>query len=302
VKNASWWQSWSPDPARKFPMVTSDGTPTNRTHDRQNQLTNVGSIGLGLDANGNSTVDEAGHAISYDAWNRLTSIRVGTYLYTYAYDALGRRISEVKSPIFMAPTTTYRDLYYNADWQVIQETKNANPVTDRHYVWSPAGGDLMVLRDRDADGNSGNGLEERLYVQQDANGNVTALVGLVSGAWSVVERSAEDPYGAVTVLTPNWTTRSASLFDWKYYHQGLRLDGSGTLDDNRERMYSPTLMRFLQNDPAGFAAGDSNTYRYEGNGPVSGSDPSGMEDQWHHLFPRQIWENNDFLNNSSSPA
>jgi RHS repeat-associated protein len=130
----------------------------------------------------------------------------------------------------------------------------------------------MVLRDRDTDNNGS--LDERLYVQQDANGNVTALVNI---AGAVVERSVEDPYGQRSVWTPNWQSRPVSLFDWKYYHQGLRLDATGTLYDNRARMYSPTLMRFLQNDPLGFGAGDPNTYRYEGNGPTGGLDPGGKQ-------------------------
>jgi RHS repeat-associated protein len=135
------------------------------------------------------------------------------------------------------------------------------------------GADLTVLRERDT---TSDGIpHERLYVQQDAQGNVTALVN-TSGV--VVERSVEDPYGVRTVLTPSFSPRSATLYDWKYYHQGLRLDASGTLYDNRARMYSPTLMRFLQNDPLGFGAGDPNTYRYEGNGPTGGLDPGGMED------------------------
>jgi hypothetical protein len=54
----------------------------------------------------------------------------------------------------------------------------------------------MVLRDREI---VGLGNYDRLYVQQDANYNVTALVD-TTGA--VAERYAYDPYGSVTVLAP----------------------------------------------------------------------------------------------------
>jgi hypothetical protein len=37
-------------------------------------------------------------------------------------------------------------------------------------------------------------------------------------------------------------------------------------------------MRFLQNDPIGFMAGDANTYRYESNCVTSRTDPSGLFD------------------------
>ncbi|MBA4062484.1 MAG: hypothetical protein C0501_02020, partial [Isosphaera sp.] len=33
-------------------------------------------------------------------------------------------------------------------------------------------------------------------------------------------------------------------------------------------MYSPTLGRFISNDPIGFQAGDVNLYRFVGNHPV----------------------------------
>ena len=56
--------------------------------------------------------------------------------------------------------------------------------------------DALILRDRDADNNSstGNwGLEERLYVQQDANYNVTALIETDGDA---AERFVYDPFGS----------------------------------------------------------------------------------------------------------
>ncbi|GIW97144.1 MAG: hypothetical protein KatS3mg111_0477 [Pirellulaceae bacterium] len=47
---------------------------------------------------------------------------------------------------------------------------------------------------------------------------------------------------------------------------------------NRARWYSPTLGRWLSQDPISFAAGDVNLYRYVGNGPTTKTDPSGLED------------------------
>ncbi len=59
----------------------------------------------------------------------------------------------------------------------------------------------MILRDRDADNNGT--LEERLYVAQDANWNVTALFNS-SGA--VVERFRYEAYGKREVLNAAWAS------------------------------------------------------------------------------------------------
>jgi RHS repeat-associated protein len=47
--------------------------------------------------------------------------------------------------------------------------------------------------------------------------------------------------------------------------------------DYRNRFYYPTLGRFLQTDPTGFAAGDINLFRYCGGDPVNLSDPLGLD-------------------------
>ena len=45
--------------------------------------------------------------------------------------------------------------------------------------------------------------------------------------------------------------------------------------ENRRRFYDPSLGRFTQQDPVGFAAGDTNLYAYVGNNPLLFTDPNG---------------------------
>jgi RHS repeat-associated protein len=110
---------------------------------------------------------------------------------------------------------------------------------------------------------------------QDAQGNISALA--VEGG-TMIERATQTPYGVPTVRAPDsYAPVPAATHEWRYFHQGLRLDSSGELYDNRARMYSPYYMRFIQNDPLGLEP-DPNMYRYVGNGPVGRTDPSGLQE------------------------
>jgi RHS repeat-associated protein len=130
-----------------------------------------------------------------------------------------------------------------------------------------------VLRDRDTNGDGT--LDERLYVVQDANYNVTAIF---DNSGNVVERYVYDPFGQVTVLDAGWVKRSAgSQFAWQYLHQGGRFDATSGLYHFRHRDYSPTLGRWTGLDPIRYAAGDVNLYRALGNGPVIWLDPNGLD-------------------------
>jgi len=128
---------------------------------------------------------------------------------------------------------------------------------------------------------------QRLYVQQDGNWNVTAIVGN-SGGWMSLERYVYDPYGKATVLDPvTWGVRNpasgaygTSNFGWVYLHQGgryTRFDDLSGLYYFRNRDYSPTLGRWMQEDPIGYSAGSANLYLFASDSPVNATDPEGLE-------------------------
>ncbi|MCI0460725.1 MAG: RHS repeat-associated core domain-containing protein [Gemmataceae bacterium] len=256
-------QAWDFDALGNWDSLTTNGTPEARTHNRQNQLTEIGSSSLTFDANGNLTTDEEGQQYVYDAWNRLVQVKddANNVLASYQYDGVGQRIVEEVGE-------TTRDLYYSSEWQVLEEQVEGE--AEAQYVWSPVYVDALVLRDRDSDGNGS--LDERLYVLHDANFNVTALLD-TSGA--VVERYVYDPYGKVTVLAPNWSTRGDSDFAWKHLHQGKAYSFVTGLYASWTRDYSPTHGRWLGTDRIGFEGGDTNLYRYVHNMPTNGTDPTG---------------------------
>ncbi|VTR98885.1 rhs repeat-associated core domain-containing protein : YD repeat protein OS=Isosphaera pallida (strain ATCC 43644 / DSM 9630 / IS1B) GN=Isop_2419 PE=4 SV=1: RHS_repeat: PT-HINT [Gemmata massiliana] len=265
---ASRTQNWDYDALGNFDSVTTNGTAQARTANKQNEITSISGVTTPTyDANGNMTKDETGKLYVYDAWNRLVTVKNsgGTVLKTYTYDGLNRRITETASG-----TTT--DLFYSRDWQVLEE--KVGSTTKTRYVWSPVYVNAMVLRDRDADGSTGNGLEERLWVQQDANFNVTALANS-SGA--VVERYLYDPYGNVTVTNASGTTLGSSAYAWAHTFQGMRLDTTSGFLEANQRWYSPILGRWVTLDPIRYAAGDMNLYRFVGNNSTNVTDPSGLD-------------------------
>jgi RHS repeat-associated protein len=252
--------TWGFDALGNWTSVNTDGSNQTRTGNQQNEITSIsGQTTPGYDANGNTTTDQNGKTLVYDAWNRLVAYKNGvTVLQAYSFDALNRRITENPG--------TLRDLYYDSSWQLLEEDVSGS-MADQ-YVWSSVYIDALIERDTPT---------LRMYVQENSNFDVTSLVD-TSG--NVQERYIYDPFGSVTILASNWTTRSNSNYGWVYFHQGGRYDLATGLSAFRNRDYSPTLGRWLENDPIAFRGRDTNLYRYVNNNPVTLSDPTGNSAWW----------------------
>ena len=91
---------------------------------------------------------------------------------------------------------------------------------------------------------------------------IVALLAAVAGPTSGFARDGATTTGGTASANPSAFT-------------GRELDPTG-LYYYRARYYEPGTGRFLSEDPAGFAAGDPNLYRYLGNDPQNGTDPSGL--------------------------
>ena len=140
------------------------------------------------------------YTCSYDSWNRLVEVKSGeTTVAKYEYDGLNRRVKawiDTAAPASPDGVDLYRHFFYNAAWQLL-ETRTTTTEADQpesldpeyQHVWSQRYIDAAVLRDENKDGDSDciNGEDERLYYQNDANMNVTALLADDSGdsRWEV---------------------------------------------------------------------------------------------------------------------
>ncbi len=191
------------------------------------------------------------------------------------YDGLDRRITSTVSG-----TTTV--LFYSAAWQALEESV-ASVYTQR-YVWSPVYVNALILRDTDLTGTglTASGTEgtdfSRLWVVQDANWNVVALV---SASGTVVERYDYTPFGVVIVV-------SGSVSGWVYLFQGGRQDSVTGDYSFQMRDYDPVLERWMTIDPRGLAAQDSDLYRFVMNLPTSNLDFSGLQQANLTLPPQPV--------------
>jgi len=285
-------QQWQFDALGNWTSVTTNSAAQARTANAQNEVTKVGGKSLAYSRTGNLTTDEQGRTLVYDGWNRLAAVQTsdGTEIARYEYDGLNRRITEqVGSPTFAAAV---RDVFYSQDWQVLEERWRRTEgvvasIADTRFIWSPIYVDALIARDTRSNARSStrdtDKLGQRVYALQDANWNTTAIIAAsaVSGftTGDVVSRFVYTPYGQVETLADDWTTLPAgpALFTpWSHFYQGLELTPATGLYQARNREYSATLGRFIQLDPIGFNAGDSNWYRFVGNGPTGATDPSGL--------------------------
>jgi RHS repeat-associated protein len=206
-----------------------------------------------------------------------------TVIARYEYDALNRRTKEFINADTDDDFDSFRHFYYTEGWQLL-ETRLATGEDEDHpetlqpeyqYVWSLRYMDAPVLRDENKDADDDcteSGTDERLYYANDANMNVTALVGTDG---TPLERYVYDPYGKVTIYDGTWTnTRNSSSYDNSILFCGYYLDWETGLYHVRNRYYHP-YFGLITRDPGGYSDGMS-LYEYCRSGPLGALDAMGL--------------------------
>ena len=277
------------------------GQVSEYVYDPAGQLTNAIHSGqsdeaYGYDANGNrvgesyivgpnnQVLSDAAYDYEYDAEGNLTrkTERASGIINDYVYDHRNRLI---------------RFEQRSAGGILLAEAEYVYDVFDRRIVKSvDADGDGPLLRQEtrftydglnawaDFDGSNqllarylhGAGLDNLLARWRPHDGTAWYLTDhlgtvrdIADAAGVILNHLEYDSFGRLISQT------DPAVAD-RFGFTGREYDPELALYYYRARSYDPHLGRFTSQDPLGFAAGDSNLYRYVGNAPLTARDPLGL--------------------------
>jgi RHS repeat-associated protein len=247
-------------------QVNDNGAITSYGPNGMNQYTSVNGATSLYDQNFNLYTLN-GWRYDYNADKQLLLTTNNASTGTFVYDGLGRCVKRTINGVTVVIT-------YDGWKPTIEWDANASLSALNVYGTGP---DEILYR-YVAAGN------QRFRYHHDIHGNVIFLLDFWSS--TVVERYTYDAFGKPTSITDWWGNghydangHYASWYDNRFMFQGREYIAELGIYDYRHRMYQPGLGRFLQTDPTGFDAGDMNLFRYCGDDPVDGSDPTGLMDR-----------------------
>ena len=251
-------RSWTLSLVGNWSSYIQNATTENRTYGDAHELTAVDSTSLSYDVNGNLTEDQLGQLYSWDADDQLTAVDTdgdSTDDVTYAYDALGRRVSRTDSS-----QTTY---YAMRGWQTLAEYSASAPTTAAETFVYGSYIDEPIQKI---------GTGGTVYLHHNRQFSVSALTD-TSG--NVQERYAYGSHGTPLMFTAAGATRSSSSYGNNRLFTGADFDPEVGLLYLRNRYYSASN-GFVSRDPAGYVDGASLYLGYFAEGLL---DPLGLDDE-----------------------
>ncbi|MFM0110115.1 RHS repeat-associated core domain-containing protein [Paraburkholderia nemoris] len=230
-----------------LPQAVSDAQ-----YNGANQLTRWAGRTLTYDLNGNLTSDGL-NQYGWDVQDQLSQLSraSGSWNASYVYDMLGGR--------YWAKINGSRTDYFGVGGDPsLSNTDNDWSHRQRQFsLFGEGAPDELMFR------RIGDDASQDRYVLRDANNNVIALT---DANQQIVTEYRYEPYGTTTL------SGAADVNPQQY--TGRENDGTG-LYYYRNRYYSPSIGRFISEDPLGWASGQANAYAYVNGNPVQFTDPTG---------------------------
>jgi RHS repeat-associated protein len=234
-----------------------------------NELTNDGTWTYTYDNAGNLTQKSKGSGLEtwyygYDNANHMTSVRqtsdgtTNQLTVTYTYDVLGNRVQQDKGKTGGSTVTTQ----FAYDGQNVSADLDGSNNLQVRYLYGNGLDQILARIVSSGEPNAGVAwyLQDRLGSVRDLENGSTQLIG---------DHLDYDGFGNLS--------ETAATYGDRYKWTGREWDSDVLLRYHRARYASPSLGRWISEDPAGFSAGDSNLYRYVQNDPANLTDPDGLK-------------------------
>jgi RHS repeat-associated protein len=224
------------------PQLLAPALLASASYNADNELTALNGTPLTYDANG-ALLNDGTSTYTWNVQHQLTRVTNASGSTTISDDPFGRPAAITTA----AGTTKYLH-------DGIQPALTIAPSGATSYASDPVTGHTLL---ETSPGGT-------VSLTTDRLGSITAVVG---SSGSTLSSYAYNPFGASTVANPSATTNDIGYAGYQQTIPGL--------DDTAARYYSPTLNRFISQDPSGLTAGQ-NLYVYAFDDPIDLSDPSGL--------------------------